>query len=50
VLVELARAGGVRVLGLLTADSPAVRIGDRVAGVVEQPSNADWPLLRWRAS
>lgn len=38
----------VRLLGLLvdgTGELPA--IGNRVTGVIEQPDNASWPILRW---
>lgn len=47
VLVEL---DGVplRLLGLLRGD--AVAIGDRVRGVIEEPANAAWPVLRWEAA
>lgn len=46
VVVELPRAGGVRLLGLLDGDEAA--IGDRLTGFVERPADAAWPLLRWR--
>ncbi|MFC5747221.1 Zn-ribbon domain-containing OB-fold protein [Actinomadura rugatobispora] len=48
VVVELPHAGGVRLLGLLTGEGRDVRIGDRLAGHVERPADAAWPLLRWR--
>jgi hypothetical protein len=48
VLAEIPGAGGIRMLGLLTADSAPVTIGDHVSAVIEQPANAAWPVLRWR--
>ncbi|WP_416062706.1 Zn-ribbon domain-containing OB-fold protein [Rhodococcus indonesiensis] len=52
VLVELPHAGGRRVLGLLAENSEAdIAIGDAVAGIIQQPADAPWPVLRWhRAS
>jgi uncharacterized protein len=49
VLVELAAAGGSRVMGVLAhADGHTPRIGDRVVGVIEQPpDDLHWPLVRW---
>lgn len=49
ILVELDEAP-VRLLGLLEggSDAAAPAIGTRVAGVVRQPANAAWPVLRWR--
>ncbi|WP_460847780.1 Zn-ribbon domain-containing OB-fold protein [Nocardioides ultimimeridianus] len=44
VLVELDGAP-LRLLGLLRGGS--VSIGDRVRGVIEEPTNATWPVLRW---
>lgn len=38
----------VRLLGILTGEQqfgPA--IGDPVAGVIEHPAHAEWPVLRW---
>lgn len=48
VLAEIPGAGGIRMLGLLTADSAQVAIGDHVSAVIEQPDNSAWPVLRWR--
>lgn len=48
VLAELPEAGGIRMLGLLAADSDPVSIGDEVTAVIEQPATAEWPVLRWR--
>ncbi|WP_420750323.1 Zn-ribbon domain-containing OB-fold protein [Rhodococcus sp. O3] len=48
-LVELPHAGGRRVLGLLAeSGDTGIAIGDHVTGVIAQPSDAPWPLLRWR--
>lgn len=47
VLVELADAP-LRLLGLLADADPAQpAIGDKVVGLVQQPANAAWPVLRW---
>jgi uncharacterized OB-fold protein len=42
----------LRLVGLLREETGAAEpvIGDRVAGVVEQPPSAAWPVLRWRRS
>ncbi|PBC51968.1 DNA-binding protein [Rhodococcus sp. ACS1] len=49
VLVELPHAGGRRVLGLLAESGDTdIAIGDAVAGIIQQPSEAPWPLLRWQ--
>lgn len=49
VLVELANAGGRRVLGLLADDvEKDPRIGEPVVGVFEHADGEPWPLLRWR--
>jgi len=45
VLVELDQAP-VRLLGILEADEAG--IGLPVSGVIRQPENADWPVLRWQ--
>ncbi|WP_020661465.1 Zn-ribbon domain-containing OB-fold protein [Amycolatopsis benzoatilytica] len=47
VLVELTGAP-VRLLGILVDASGDPAIGDRVQGVIEQPANAEWPVLRWK--
>lgn len=39
----------LRLLGIVSGAGP-VRIGDRLTGRIEQPTNADWPLLRWEAA
>ncbi|MGH3349816.1 MAG: Zn-ribbon domain-containing OB-fold protein [Nocardioides sp.] len=49
VLVQLDDAP-VRLLGLLLGDDLRPAIGDPVTGVVQQPANAEWPVLRWRAA
>lgn len=49
VLVRLDDAP-VRLLGILLGEDPRPAIGDRVTGVVQQPPNAEWPVLRWRAA
>jgi uncharacterized OB-fold protein len=48
VLVELDGAGGRRLLGILVG-SDSVRIGDRVAGVLQESSDltGDYAVLRW---
>lgn len=38
----------VRLLGLLVGTDTAPSIGDRVVGEIQQPTNAEWPVLRWR--
>lgn len=48
VLAEIPEAGGIRMLGLLAGDNRPVAIGDEVTAVIEQPANAEWPVLRWR--
>jgi uncharacterized OB-fold protein len=49
VLVELPDAGGRRVLGLLAENGEGdIAIGDAVAGIIQQPADAPWPVLRWR--
>ncbi|MGX7728129.1 Zn-ribbon domain-containing OB-fold protein [Rhodococcus sp. 2H158] len=49
VLVELPHAGGRRVLGLLAENDDAdIAIGDSVAGIIQQPADSAWPVLRWR--
>ncbi|MCF8571318.1 OB-fold domain-containing protein [Gordonia sp. HY002] len=48
-LVELPRAGGRRVLGLMP-DAHEIRIGDAVEGRFELDEDATWPLLRWYPS
>lgn len=49
VLVELADAGGRRVLGMLVDDPESTpRIGERVVGTFERRDAEPWPLLRWR--
>ncbi|MGX6510980.1 Zn-ribbon domain-containing OB-fold protein [Rhodococcus sp. SJ-2] len=49
VLVELPQAGGRRVLGLLAASGDTeIAIGDEVTGVIQQPSDSPWPVLRWQ--
>ncbi|AZZ79987.1 DNA-binding protein [Gordonia alkanivorans] len=49
VLVELAGAGGRRVLGLLVDDVERTpRIGESVTGLFEHKEGEPWPLLRWR--
>jgi hypothetical protein len=49
VLVELPHAGGRRVLGLLAEIGDGdIAIGDGVAGIIQQPADAPWPVLRWR--
>ena len=49
VLVELPAAGARRVLGVLAhSDGLTPRIGAKVRGVIEQPSDdRHWPLVRW---
>jgi uncharacterized protein len=49
VLVELPKAGGCRVMGVLVhADGVRPRIGAAVRGEIEQPpDDAHWPLVRW---
>ena len=49
VLVELAHAGGRRVMGILAnADGVTPRIGAQVRGEIDQPpDDAYWPLVRW---
>jgi len=37
----------LRLLGIVTGAADEVRIGARVRGVLVQPDNAAWPLLRW---
>lgn len=39
----------VRLLGLLVDADGHPAIGDRVAGEIQHPANAEWPVLRWRA-
>lgn len=46
VLVQLDDAP-VRLLGILLGEDPHPVIGDRVTGVIQQPANAEWPVLRW---
>ncbi|MBS9372053.1 Zn-ribbon domain-containing OB-fold protein [Rhodococcus sp. B50] len=49
VLVELPHAGSRRVLGLLAEDGDTdITIGDAVTGIIQQPTDAPWPVLRWR--
>lgn len=48
VLVELEDAP-VRLLGILRGVEGDPAIGDLVTGVIEQPANAAWPVLRWTA-
>ncbi|MFC9355950.1 Zn-ribbon domain-containing OB-fold protein [Rhodococcus sp. NPDC057014] len=49
VLVELQHAGGRRVLGLLAENGDAdITIGDAVTGIIQQPADSPWPLLRWQ--
>lgn len=50
VLVELPGAGGRRLLGLLIDGEEGLRIGARVEGVIEQPSERtlDLHAMRWR--
>ncbi|GAY17549.1 hypothetical protein MSZK_42750 [Mycobacterium sp. shizuoka-1] len=50
VLVELPRAGGCRVLGVLAhADGVTPRIGARVRGRMDAAPDAEhWPLIRWQ--
>ncbi|MFE7226888.1 Zn-ribbon domain-containing OB-fold protein [Nocardioides sp. NPDC057577] len=38
----------VRLLGILLGEDPRPAIGDRVTGVIQQPANAEWPVLRWQ--
>lgn len=47
VLVHLDDAP-VRLLGILLGEDPRPAIGDRVTGVIQQPDNAEWPVLRWQ--
>ena len=50
VLIELPQAGGRRVLGLLAGDEQRLRIGARVEGFIEGPSERTQNLhaLRWK--
>jgi uncharacterized OB-fold protein len=52
VLVALSRAGGRRLLGVLTGPEDGLRIGAPVQGYIEQASAATrgLPALRWRLS
>jgi uncharacterized protein len=40
----------VRLLGLVTGATGRIRIGAQLTGRLEQPANADWPLLRWEVT
>jgi uncharacterized OB-fold protein len=50
VLVELPGAGGRRVLGLLVGNEEGLKIGAKVEGFIEEPSELSGELyvLRWR--
>lgn len=49
VLVAVEQAGGRRLIGILTGDETALRIGAAVRGYVEpaSPRSLDLPALRW---
>lgn len=49
VLAEIPHAGGARVLGVLSGDDSALRVGAPVVGTIDPPSakSKGYPAIRW---